>query len=309
MKVLAGSSNRTLAERVAGELGAPLTGSRTGRFPDGEAEVLVDPDLRDHHVYLVQSTGPPVDEHLVELLMLTDAVRRCGAVRVIAVVPYLGYARQDRRTDPGQPVGIRLVGDLLSTAGIDRLLVVDPHTRDLEAILSVPVEPATAVPRLADALGEVPADAVVVAPDLGAVKLAERYAELLDRPVALVRKTRLSGDEVRADRVVGEVAGRRPIIVDDMISTGGTVAAAAEALADAGCVEPVTVVATHGLFVDGVEEELGALAADRIIVSDSVPPPSDLDLDVEVVSVAPLLADAIARLETGRRLDDLETFH
>lgn len=309
MRLLAGSANRPLAERVASDLGTSLTRARTARFPDGEADVVVDPDLRGETVYLLQSTGPPVDANLVELLMLADAVRRCGAERVLAVVPYLGYARQDRRTDPGQPVGIRVVGDLLAAVGIDRVLAVDAHTRDLEAISTVPVEPATAVPLLVHTLvHRLPGPAVVVAPDLGAVKLAERYAGLLEAPVAIVRKTRLAGDEVRADEVVGEVADRHPVIVDDMISTGGTVVAAAEALSRTGAAGPVTIVATHGLFVGEATTHLGRLGLERLVVTDSLPPPDEPGLAVEVVSVAPLLADAIRRIEAGRRLDDLESF-
>lgn len=197
----------------------------------------------------------------------------------------------------------------MAVAGVDRLVVVDPHTRDLEAILAVPVEPATAVPLLVRAFGGVSEDVVVVAPDLGAMKLAERFADLLDRPVAVVRKTRLSGDAVRAEHVIGDVRERRPVIVDDMISTGATIVAASRALLEAGCRTPVTVVATHGLFVDRATEALTGLPIGRVIVSDSVPPPTGLDLDLEVATIAPLLADAIGRLEAGDRLDDLESFH
>lgn len=310
MRIVSGSSNADLARAIADEVGEDLTDAEVSRFPDGEVEIVVDPELRGETVYVVQSTGPPVDANLVELLMLADAVRRCGAERVIAVVPYLGYARQDRRTDPGQPVGIRVVGDLLATSGIGRIIVVDPHTRDLEAIFSIPVEPATAVPLLAGALAEdLPHDGVVVAPDFGAVKLAQRYAGLLHLPVALVRKNRLSGDEVRADQVVGDVAGRHPIIVDDMISTGGTMAAAVELLQEAGSTPEVTVAATHGVLAADADETLARLPLRRLAITDSVPPPDDLALDLDVTSVGRLLADVIHRLESDRRLDDLEAFH
>lgn len=310
MKLLSGGANQALARAVARELAVELVDARVARFPDGEAEVVVDPDLRGQTAYLVQPTCPPVDAHLVELLMLADAVRRCGTETVVAVVPYLGYARQDRRTEPGQPVGIRVVGDVLHAAGIDRLVVVDPHTRDLEAIFSVAVEPATAVPLLAEALrGGLPDDAVVVAPDLGAIKLAQRYAALLDLPVALVRKTRLSGDEVRADHVVGDVAGRHPIVIDDMISTGGTIAAAVAVLREAGSTSDVTIAATHGVLTPEASKTLGELPIRRLLVTDTIPAPEDSDLELDVVSVAPLLADAIRRLEADRRLDDLEAFH
>lgn len=296
MRILSGSANPRLARAIADGLGEDLTDAQVSRFPDGEVEIAVDPGLRGETVYVVQPTGPPVDANLVELLMLADAVRRCGADRIVAVVPYLGYARQDRRTEPGQPVGIRVVGDMFATVGVRRVLVVDPHARDLEAIFDVAVEPATAVPLLAAELAEdLPADSVVVAPDLGAVKLAQRYAHLLDLPVALVRKTRLSGDEVRADRVVGDVTDRRPVIVDDMISTGST--------------SEVTVAATHGVLSDDADETLGRLPVRRLAVTDTLPPPDDGTLDLDVIGVGRLLADAIGRLDANRRLDDLESFH
>lgn len=308
MRIVSGSTNPGLARAVARELGEGLTGAEVSRFPDGEVEVVVDPDLRGQTVYIVQPTGPPANDSLLELLLLTDAVRRCGSARTVAVVPYLGYARQDRRTQAGQPVGVRVVGEMLATSGVDHVVVMDPHSRELEAIFPVPVESVTAVPLLAAALTEdLPEDAVVVAPDLGATNLAERFAELLDLEVAVVRKTRLSGDRVRADAVVGDVAGRHPIIVDDMISTGGTIAAAVDALRDAGSAEEASVATTHGVFAADAAETLGRLPLRTLTVTDTLPT-SEVSPEVDVVPVAALLADVIGRLESNRRLDDLEAF-
>lgn len=308
MKLLSGSASTALAEGVADALGISLTATDVERFPDGEVGITIDPDLRGEDLYLVQSTGPPVDAHMMELLLLADAARRCGAAQLTAVIPYLGYARQDRRRRPGEPISIRVVGDLLATQGIGRVLVVDPHTPDLEAIFSTPVESATAVPAMVQRLRQdLPDRPVVVSPDLGATGLAQRYADELDCPVALVRKTRLSGDEVRSDQVIGDVEGRHAVIVDDMISTGGTLVAAVEALIEAGSQPEVTVAATHGVFVDG-GKQLADLPLRRLLVSDSLAP-GQTSLDIEEVSLAPLLADAIRRLEANRRLDELETFH
>ena len=187
--------------------------------------------MRGEDVYVIQPTRPPVNDHLIELLLLLDACRRAGADRVTAVVPYFGTPGRDRRGKAGEAVGPRVVADALAVAGADRLVVIDPHTAAFEATCPIPVDTLTAVPVLAAALAVGDADtAVLVAPDLGAVKLAERYASLLRREVVVIRKTRVSGQTVRAHELVGDVRGRPAVIVDDMISTGATIEAAAEVL-------------------------------------------------------------------------------
>jgi ribose-phosphate pyrophosphokinase len=237
-----------------------------------------------------------VHEHLIELILLLDACHRSGAHRLTAVVPYFGYARQDRRTQAGQAVGARVVLEAL-TAAADRLVVVDPHTAALEAMSGVPVEMLTAVPVIASALAEeTPDTAVVVSPDLGAVKLAEHYATLLRRSVAVVRKTRVSGTSVRAEELVGDIAGRPAIIVDDMISTGGTVEAAIRVLLAHEAARDITVAATHGLLVGAARDRLRQLPIRRLLVTDTLAIDQEQTLPLQVRSVSPLLADAIGRL-------------
>lgn len=305
LQVLAGTGNQALGAAVAAALGTKLAGCDVQQFPDGELRPVVGP-VRGDDVYLVQPTGPPVGEHLVELLLLLDACRRAGARRLTAVVPYLGYARQDRRGRAGEPVGARVVADVLAAAGADRLLAVDPHTAALEAMFAVPVEMLTAVPVLAAGLAAaVPDRAVVVAPDLGALKLAEHYASLLRLPVAVVRKSRLTGATVHAEELVGEVAERVPVLVDDMISTGGTIQAAAHLLLARGAIADVIVAATHGLLVDAAADRLHRLPLRRLLITDTLPPPTAGRLSLQVHSVAPLLADAIGRLHHAKPLDDL----
>ena len=209
LRIVSGSANPGLAAAVANHLGVESDGCNLARYPDGELRPTID-NVCGADVYVMQPTAPPVNEHIVELLLLLDACRRSRAARVTAVVPYFGYARQDRRTAAGQALGSTVIADAI-TAGADRLVVVDPHTPALEAQCRIPVETLTAVPTLAAELAaELPEGAVVVAPDLGAVKLAERYAAVLQGPVAVVRKQRESGATVTALDIAGEYAAARP---------------------------------------------------------------------------------------------------
>jgi len=296
MALLAGSGNPLLAADIARHLGIDATPCTIGRFPDGEAHVGVG-RVRDRDVYVVQPTGPPVDEHLMELLLMADACRRAGAWRLTAVIPYFGYARHDRRAHMGEAVGARVVGDLLATVGIDRALIVDPHTEALEAVCSVPLEVVSAQPMLARALRpRVTSDAVVVAPDEGALKLADRYATELGLALAFVRKRRVSGEKVVVGEVVGDVGGRRVVLVDDMVSTGGTIAGALTALLDRGSASGVLVAATHGLLVGPIAERLRGLPIDGLFLTDTVPPRSDAPCPMTVIGVAALLAERIVEL-------------
>lgn len=308
-RVVPGTANRALALAVADHLGTEVAACEVERFPDGELSPVVE-GVRGEDVYVVQPTGPPVNEHLVELLLLLDACRRMGAARITAVVPYFGYARQDRRLREGQAVGARVCAEALASGGADRVLVVDPHTSALEAMCPVPVEMLTALPVLAGAIVDrVPPEAVVVAPDLGAVKLAERYAAASRRGVAVVRKTRVSGRVVHASEVIGDVAGRPAVIVDDMIATGATVEAAVGVLRARGCSD-VTVAATHGVLAAGAAGRISALGVGRVLLTDTLAPPPTATAAhgapaIEVCSVAPLLADAIGRLHRDESLEDL----
>ncbi|MCY9783531.1 ribose-phosphate pyrophosphokinase [Nocardiopsis sp. EMB25] len=304
-RIVSGTAHRTLAEAVASALDTELAACGVERFPDGELRPVVE-RVRGDDVYVVQPTGPPVGEHLVELLLLLDACRRGGARTSTAVVPYFGYARQDRRGRAGEAVGSRVVADTLASAGADRLVVVDPHTVALEAMCAMPVEMLTSVPVLADALAEeTPDTAVVVAPDLGAVKLAEHHAGRLGLPVAVVRKRRLSGETVQAGEVAGEVVDRPAVVVDDMISTGGTIEAAVDVLLAHGALADVTVAATHGLLVGTAHDRLERLPIRRLFVTDTLPGCRERVPRVRVCSVAPLLADAIGRLRDDEPLDAL----
>ena len=305
LRIVAGTANPLLAGVVATVLRTEPVTRAVERFPDGELRPVVG-HLRGDDVYVIQPTGPPVSDHLMELFLLLDACRRGGAERITAVLPYFGYARQDRRGRAGEAVGARVVADALAGSGAQRLVVVDPHSAALEAMCGIPVEMLTAVPALAGALAPVtPEGAVIVAPDLGAVKLAEHYASLLRRPVAVVRKTRVTGATVHASDIAGDVAGRSAVIVDDMISTGATIEAAAGVVLAHGGVPGIVVAATHGLLVGAAASRLEQLPVRCVLTTDTLARGQSLTAALQLESVAPLLADAIGRLHHNQPLGDL----
>jgi ribose-phosphate pyrophosphokinase len=304
--VVSGSAHASLAEDLARELECEFGTSALGRFPDGEQDVEIQASVRGLPVFVVQPLGPPVGENLLELLLIADACRRAGAATVAAVIPYVGFARQDRVVKEGRPLGAKVLADALGTGGFSQVLAVDLHSAVVASCVQAPVAHLTAVPLLVEPLRSlVRPDSVVVAPDLGAVKLAEEYARLLGLPLAVVSKARISPVEVEARSVVGDVRGRRPLIVDDMISTGATVDVAIAALLAQGCEPDVMVAATHGLFVESAADRLSRSEVVRTITSDSLPVPPRRPARLDVVRLAPLLAEAIRRIVGGRGLDEL----
>lgn len=309
LTLVTGSGNPRLGDAIASILEPDRADPVLERFPDGELHVTLPHNMRGNDVYVLQPTGPPVDQQLIELLLLVDACRRGGAGRVTTVIPYFGYARQDRRRAPGEAIAARVVADLLRAARVDRVLVVDPHTPGLEALFEMPLDALSAVPVLAAGLRPIlPANAVVVAPDFGAVKRAENYAALLGLPMVIVRKRRLSGTSVRAEEVVGTIDGRVPVIVDDMISTGATICAAMQALLEQGARASLLVAATHGLFVGPAAQRLRGLPLEHLVVTDSLSSAVSFPHPAQVVSIDRLLADAIRRLHDNQPLDDLVLF-
>lgn len=306
LEILTGSANHALGAKVAKNLGVELAPRILERFPDGELNIEIQQSVRGCDVYLMQPTCPPVDEHFFELFLLADACRRAGATHLTAVIPYFGYARQDRRARGRQPVSTRLVADLLNTSGLQRVVVVDFHSRAVESAFALPVEHLSAISILADAVRpSVHKDAVVVSPDLGAVKMAEQYAKLLNLSVAIIHKSRVSGAEVTVQRIVGDVRDKQILVVDDMITTGATIEKAITALLEAGCsTSGLKVAASHGLFVGNAAERLAKLPIEKIYVSDSVPEPERFSLPLQISSLAPLLAETIQRLHRLESLDD-----
>jgi ribose-phosphate pyrophosphokinase len=304
--ILAGTAHPALAGAVAAALGLGVGACTVERFPDGEVSVRLDQPVRRHEVFLAQPTSPPVDEHLIELLALADACRRAAAGPITAVVPYFGYARGDKRHGRREPIMASLVADLLRAAGVGHVVTVDPHAAQIEGFFRAPVDSLTAVPTLCGALRErLPEDVVVVAPDAGAVRRANGYTRRLGAPVAVLHKRRESGTATTVTHLVGEVRDRACLIVDDMVSTGGTIAESVDALLDAGARPEMTVAATHGLLLDGARAKLDQPAIREVVVTDTAPV-SETDWPrLRVVSVAPLLAAALERFLADGSSGDL----
>jgi len=300
--VLHGSAHPELARAVAARLGAVPARCTIDRFPDGECSIRVEDDVRDRDVTILQPTARPVGDNLLELVLLSDACRRAGARRITAAIPYFGYARQDRRKRDGEPLGVRVICDLLARR-FSRFVAIDLHSAAVETALDAPLEHLSATSALVAALRrQLRPDSVVVAPDLGAARLARRVGGELDLPVAIVHKARVSGTDVEVHGIVGEVRGRRAIIVDDMISTAGTIEAAARAVSAAGALPEPTIAVTHALLVGPAVERLNAVNPSLLLCTDTLPQTAELPFHREVVSVAALLADALS--DGGNRRED-----
>jgi ribose-phosphate pyrophosphokinase len=262
--------------------------------------------VRRKEVFLVQPTAPPVNDHLVELLALADACRRAAAARVTAIMPYFGYARADKRHGRREPITARVAADLLEAVGIAHVVTVDLHTPQIEGFFHAPVDSLTAVPTLCRALKDrLPADLVVVSPDVGRMAMATEYARCFGVPVIVLHKRRESGTEAEVTQIVGDVAGRTCLIVDDMISTGGTVAESVDALLEAGARPDIIVTATHGLLLPGARARLDQPAVRQVVVTDTVCVGDQDWPKLRVVSAAPLIARALERFLADRSIGDL----
>src|SRR5947209_7764945 len=300
LAIFAGTANPDLARKVARELGVRLGARQVGRFPDGETSVRLDEPVRGREVFIVQPTSPPVNDHLVELLAFADACRRASAARITAIVPYFGYARSDKRDGQRVPVMASTVADLMQRVGIHHVITIDMHTPQLEGFFRVPVDELAAVNVLADALSErLPEGAVVVSPDVGRLAMATEFARRLKTSVVVLEKKRESGMKTKVMHLVGDVRERPCLIIDDMISTGGTMRSSIEALLEAGARPEITIAATHGLMLDGARDKLSHESVREVLVTDTVEATDKGWPQLRVVSVAPLIADAIRQLKSG----------
>src|ERR1043165_3821640 len=271
LKIFTGNSNRTLAEEICQSIGVPLGEATVTSFPDGESFVKINENVRGHDVYIIQSTCPPTNHHLVELLIMIDAARRASAQRISAVLPFYGYARQDRKDQPRVPITAKLVANLLVAAGANRILTMDLHSQQIQGFFDVPVDHLFASPVFFDYLGKLKKEKLVVcSPDVGGMKMAAAAADVLGAGLALVAKKRKSATNVEAINVVGEVEGCDVLLVDDITETAGTLTAAATLLRERGA-RPVRAAVSHCILNETAFERLKSGLIDELITTNSTP--------------------------------------
>lgn len=296
LKVLAGSSHPDLAHEIAAQLDVPLTSAFIGRFPDGEIDIKIYDDMRGADVFLVQSTCPPVNENLVEMLLVVDTLRRASASRITAVIPYFGYARKDRKDEGRVPISAKVVANMMVAAGCNRVVTLDLHAQQIQGFFDIPVDHLWARPVLQSAIETLDlGNLVLCSPDVGGVKLARAWAKSLDAGLAIVDKRRTGGDSVVMENIIGEVAGKNVLVTDDMISTAGTITEATRILKEQGA-ERIFIAATHAVLCGPAKERLENCPAESVFVANTIHLHGDVPSNLEQVSVAPLLARAITRI-------------
>ena len=293
LKLFAGNATYDLALNVAEHVGVELSDATATQFPDGESRVEISESVRGCDCFIIQSTCAPVNHNIMELLVFADALRRASAWRINVVIPYFGYARQDKKVMPREPITAKLVANMLEAVGIARVITVDLHAGQIQGFFDVPVDHLTALDILADYMKKTDlGNSIIVSPDIGRATEGRRLANKLGLDLAILYKRRNSPTETAVSHVIGEVEGRRPIIVDDMISTAGTITRAVEALVELGAEPDVRLAATHPVFIDPALERLSHDAISEVIVTDTIPYRGHLG-KVNVLSVAPLIASAI----------------
>ncbi|PYN15913.1 MAG: phosphoribosylpyrophosphate synthetase [Candidatus Rokuibacteriota bacterium] len=306
LKLFSGNANRALAEEIAQYLRVPVSDAEVTRFSDGEIYVQVNENVRGADVFLVQPTCPPVNDTLMELLIMVDAMRRASARRITAVLPYYGYARQDRKVQPRVPISAKLVADLLEAAGIDRLLALDLHAGQIQGFFSVPVDHLFAAPVIIDYLGKKDLrDPVIVSPDAGGVERARAIAKRLNASLAIIDKRREGPGSAMAMHLIGDVRGKDAVVIDDMIDTAGTLIQAVTALEREGA-RRILACGVHAVLSGPAVDRIGTSPLEEIVVTNSVPVSREKRAArVTVLSVAPLLGEAIRRIHDEESVSTL----
>ncbi len=300
IKIFAGKSNRPLAEAICSDLGTQLGNAEVGAFSDGENFVSIYETVRGSDVFVVQSTSAPVNDNLMEMLIMIDAFKRASAGRITAVIPYFGYARQDRKTKPRDPISAKLVANMITTAGADRVLTMDLHAAQIQGFFDIPVDNLLGSPIFArhfhDFFGDAE-DVMVVSPDVGSVSRARAFAQKLGMPLAIVDKRRQKANSSEVMNIIGSVEGKRVILLDDMVDTGGSLCHAAQALVELGGATEVYACASHGVLSGPAVERIEKSVIKEVLFLDTIQPRAEVKCDkIKYLSVSHLFADAIERI-------------
>lgn len=308
MKVFSGTSNQPLAEAICAYIGTDLGKSTIKPFPDGETFVKIEENVRGEDVFLLQSTSPPTNHHLMEMFIMIDALRRASAARITAVLPFYGYARQDRKDQPRVPITAKLVANLLVAAGANRILTMDLHAQQIQGFFDIPVDHLYAAPVMYEYLKKVSLrDLVVVSPDVGGLKMAYAYSQVLGANLAIVAKRRKSASEVESMALIGEIEGCDTLLVDDLTETAGTLTQAAELLKKKGAGRVLACV-SHAILGEVGVERLRKSAIDELITTDTVLRPAISGIKITTLSVAGLLGEAIKRIHSNSSVNSLFEF-
>jgi ribose-phosphate pyrophosphokinase len=309
MKIFSGRAHPELAKKVSDYLGLPLGRAVMGNFPDGEISCKIDEDVRGRDVFIVQPTCPPVNDNLMELLVMIDSFMRASADRITAVIPYFGYARQDRKDEGRVPITAKLVANLIMQAGASRVLAMDLHAAQIQGFFDIPTDHLYAAPVIDDhikSLGFDEKDLVVVSPDEGSIKRAVAHMVRLGGRLAIIDKRRSSAEKTRQAHVIGgPIRGKTALVFDDMISTGSSICGAAEVMHEAGA-RQIYLAATHGLLVGGAAARLQKAPIDGLFLTDTIPiPPEKVIPNLQVLTIAPLLGEAIKRIHRNESVSGL----
>ncbi len=310
LKIFSGTSNVPLSESVCRFLGVPAGKAEIRRFSDGEVFAEISESVRGSHVFVIQSTCPPTNEHIMELLIITDALKRASARAVTAVIPYYGYARQDRKVQPRAPITAKLVADIIVKAGISRIVTVDLHAGQIQGFFDVPVDHLYATPVFINYLRKKFADdeVVIVSPDAGGMERARAYAKRLGAGLAMTDKRRPAANVAEVTYVIGDVRGKTVIIVDDLVDTAGTAVQAARALVKEGA-KRVTLCCTHGVLSGNAIERISDSQLEEVIITDTIPQREEAKTSgkIKILSIADLLGEAIRRIAVGESISTLFT--
>jgi ribose-phosphate pyrophosphokinase len=305
-KIFAGTSNTDLAKSISEALKTPLGDILVSRFSEGEIRVKINEDVRGKDIFLIQPTCPPVNDNVMELLIMLDAFRRASARRITAVLPYYGYARQDRKDQPRVPITAKLLANIITEAGADRILTMDLHAQQIQGFFDIPVDHLYAYPVISSYFRQKGLkDVTVVSPDVGGIKMARAYAKGLNADLAIVDKRRTGPTEVEAMNLIGEVKGRTVILPDDMIATAGSLVEAVNALVKFGA-KDIYACCTHAILSGNAVEKLQKSVLKEVVITDTIPLPPEKRIDkIKVLPVAPLLGEAIQRIHNEESISSL----